>query len=50
VITPSEVKSDAGLPAAARDALIRNRAVTAWRDFMGELRQSASLEMHPERL
>jgi peptidyl-prolyl cis-trans isomerase D len=50
VVTPSEVKSDAGLPAAARDALIRNRAVTAWRDFMGEIRQSASLEMHPERL
>jgi len=50
VDVPSEIKESEGLAAAARDALLRNRAVSAWRDFMSELRDTASVTTHPESL
>jgi len=50
VDAPSDVKGSDGLAAAARDALIRNRAVSAWRDFMSELRQTTSVTTHPQSL
>lgn len=50
VNVPADLKASEGLAAAARDALMRNRAVSAWRDFMGEIRQTASVTTHPESL
>ena len=48
--SPASAQATDGLAAAARDALLRNRAVSAWRDFMGEIRQTASVTTHPESL
>ena len=50
VDAPAEAKATEALAAAARDALVRNRAVSAWRDFMSEIRQTASVSTHPESL
>ena len=50
VEAPAEAKATEALAAAARDALVRNRAVSAWRDFMSEIRQTASVSTHPESL
>jgi peptidyl-prolyl cis-trans isomerase D len=50
VDVPAEGKETEALAAAARDALVRNRAVSAWRDFMSEIRQTASVSTHPDKL